>query len=235
MAVCNQQRIRNIHLEKLRKQGRRITMDFNWIWQAVLIVIIGTFLLRIAGRKTISQMTLAETVLMISIGTLIIQPVTSKNVWLSFAVGAILVLTLLAMEYGQLKSDNLEKLITGKSKILIENGSLNEKTMAKLRITVDQLEMNLRQSNVTNIHDVEWATLEPSGNVGFTLKQDAQTATKKDIQQLQQSIQTLMNNQSQLEQLTKTLRETNAQFQQDNIFTEVKNKKHQHEPPEHLQ
>src|SRR5699024_4796218 len=180
---------RNIHLEKLRKQGRRITMDFNWIWQAVLIVIIGTFLLRMAGRKTISQMTLAETVLMIYIGTLIIQPVTSKNVWLSFAVEAILVLTLLAMEYGQLKSDNLEKLINGKSKILIENGNLNEKTMAKLRITVDQLEMNLRQSNVTNIHDVEWATLEPSGNVGFTLKQDAQTATKKDIQQLQQSIQ----------------------------------------------
>jgi len=45
-------------------------MDF--IWKAVVIVLIGTLLLRIAGRKTISEMTLAETVLMISIGTLII-------------------------------------------------------------------------------------------------------------------------------------------------------------------
>src|SRR5699024_12460914 len=97
-------------------------MDVNWIWQAALIVVIGTFLLRIAGRKTISQMTLAESVLMISIGTLIIQPITSKSVWISFAAGLILVLTLLVMEYAQLKSDHLEKLITGKSKILIDNG-----------------------------------------------------------------------------------------------------------------
>lgn len=210
-------------------------MDFNLIWQAVLIVIVGTMLLRVAGRKTISQMTLAETVLMISIGTLIIQPVTSQSVWVSFIVGAILVLTLLVMEYGQLKSDGIEKWITGKSKVVIENGQINERKMAKLRLTVDQLEMNLRQKNVTNISDVEWATLEPSGQLGYTLKQESQPATKKDIQQLQLSVNQLMTSQSQLEQLTKQLNETNTQSTQENIFTEVKNKGHKYAPPEHLQ
>lgn len=210
-------------------------MDFNWIWQAALIVVIGTFLLRIAGRKTISQMTLAETVLMISIGTLLIQPVTSKSVWLSFAVGAVLVITLLVMEYGQLKSDGLEKMITGKSKVLIENGTLNEKTMAKMRITVDQLEMNLRQKNVKSISDIEWATLEPSGKLGFTLKQHAQPATKKDIRQLQDSINQLLTTQMQLKQLTQSLSDTNMQFDQANIFKEVKDKDHSYTPPDHLQ
>lgn len=210
-------------------------MDFNLIWQAALIVIVGTLLLRIAGRKTISQMTLAETVLMVSIGTLIIQPVTSKNVWVSFIIGAVLVLTLLVMEYSQLKSDKLEKLITGKSKVVIENGTINEKEMAKLRLTVDQLEMNLRQNNVTKISDVEWATLEPNGQLGFTLYQEAQPATKKDIQQLQLAINQLVTSQSQLQQLTKHLSETNMQPVKENLFTEVKNKGHQYNPPEHLQ
>lgn len=210
-------------------------MDLNLIWQAVLIVIVGTILLRLAGRKTISQMTLAETILMISIGTLIIQPVTSKNVWVSFVIGAVLVLTLLVMEYGQLKSDGLEKLITGKSKVVIENGQLKENELAKLRLTVDQLEMNLRQKNVTSISDVQLATLEPSGQLGFTLKQEAQPATKKDIQQLQESIHSLMTNQSQLEQLTKQFGETNEEFKKGNIFTEVKNEGHKNTPPEHLQ
>src|SRR5699024_12734172 len=134
-------------------------MDWNLIWQAILIVLIGTLLLRIAGRKTISQMTLAETVLMISIGTLLIQPVTSKSVWASFIVGLVLVLTLLFMEFMQLKVDTLETWITGKAKIVIENGQINEKEMAKLRLTVDQLEMYLRQNNVTSISDVKLATL----------------------------------------------------------------------------
>ncbi|HLS20596.1 MAG TPA: DUF421 domain-containing protein [Bacillota bacterium] len=210
-------------------------MDLNLIWQAILIVVVGTFLLRLAGRKTVSQMTLAEAILMISIGTLLIQPVTSKSVWVSFVIGAVLVATLLFMEYGQLKFDSLERLFTGKSKVVIENGILNEKEMAKLRLTVDQLEMNLRQNNVTSISDVEWATLEPSGQLGLTLKQEAQPATKKDIQQLQESINYLINNQAQLEQMTKQLSQANKEFDKDNIFTEVKNEGHKHQPPEHLQ
>jgi uncharacterized membrane protein YcaP (DUF421 family) len=217
------------------REGNDYFMDFDWIWKAALIVIVGTMLLRIGGRKTISEMTLAETVLMISLGTLLIQPVTSKSVWLSFAVGAVLVLTLLVMEYGQLKSDSLEKLITGKSKILIQNGTLNEKSLAKLRMTVDQLEMKLRQKNVMKISDVQWATLEPNGQVGFTLKQEYQPATKKDMQQLRQSIEKLMTSQLRLEQLNQKLTKMNKQFNQESIFAEVEDKGHKHAPPKHLQ
>ncbi len=210
-------------------------MDFNLIWQAVLIVIVGTSLLRLAGKKTISQMTLGETVLMISFGTLLIQPVTTKNIWVTFIIGAVLVFTLLAMEYGQLKIDWLEKLITGKSKIIIEKGVINEQELAKLRLTVDQLEMHLRQNNVANITDVEWATFEPSGQLGFTLKKEAQPATKKDIQELQQMFQQLTTNHSQLEHFTKQLSELNKEPNQAKLFTEVKNKGHKHTPPNHLQ
>ena len=102
-------------------------MDWHLLWKATIIVIIGTFLLRLSGRKTISEMTLAETVLMISIGTLLIEPVTSNGLWQTFFVGLALVITLLILEYAQLKSNRLEKLITGKSKIIIENGEIKEK------------------------------------------------------------------------------------------------------------
>lgn len=210
-------------------------MDYNLIWQSVLIIIVGTILLRVAGRKTIAQMTLAETILMISIGTLLIQPVTGKNIWITFVVGAILVATLFLMEYGQLKFNSLEKLITGKSKVIIENGVLNENEMAKLRLTVDQLEMQLRQKNVTSMSDVQLATLEPSGQLGFTLKQEAQPASKKDVEILQESINTLMTKQSRLEQLTKQLSEINNDVERENIFTEVKNTGHKSPPPKHLQ
>ena len=198
-------------------------MDVHLIWKAILIVLVGTLLLRIAGRKTVSQMTLAETVLMISLGTLLIQPVVGKNIWLTFGVGVVLVLTLIVLEYVQIKSDALEQLITGKSKILIENGEINEKNLIKLRMTVDQLEMNLRQKNVTNISDVEWATLEPNGQVGFTLKEEAQPVTKKEYQQLQQSIHHLLNTQKVNHQPTQPINHQTKQNQQ-NLFTEVKNK-----------
>ncbi|MBP2258897.1 uncharacterized membrane protein YcaP (DUF421 family) [Virgibacillus campisalis] len=78
-------------------------MDLSFIWKAVLIVVAGTFFLRVAGRKSVSQLTIAQTVLIIAIGTLLIQPVVSKNIWTTFAVAGVLVLTILIMDYVQIK------------------------------------------------------------------------------------------------------------------------------------
>lgn len=168
-------------------------MGFDWIWEPILVVIGGTLLLRMAGRKSISQMTLAQVVIMIGIGSLLIEPVSGDSIWTTLAVGLILVLTLIIMEYVQIKSDKFEKFITGQSKIIIEEGELKEENLRKLRFTVDQLEMKLRQHNVAVISDVRWATLEPNGQVGYELKEEAQPVTKKEFQQLQADVQQLIN------------------------------------------
>ncbi|WP_421803474.1 DUF421 domain-containing protein [Halobacillus salinus] len=133
----------------------------DWIWKAILIILVGTFILRIAGRKSISQMTLSQTVIMIAIGSLLIQPVSGKNIWVTFGVGGVLVLTLVVMEFLQVKVDFFEKYLTGRSVSIIKDGRLQEKEMKKLRLTVDQLEMKCRQQNVTSLRDIQSATLEP--------------------------------------------------------------------------
>ncbi|SER98534.1 Uncharacterized membrane protein YcaP, DUF421 family [Gracilibacillus ureilyticus] len=199
-------------------------MELDWIWKAVLIIIVGTLLLRIAGRKSISQMTLAQTVLMIAIGSLLIQPVAGKSIWVTFGVSAVLIITLIIVEFTQIKSDKFEKFITGKSVTLIEGGTLNEKNLKKFRISVDLLEMLLRQQSVQNINDVEWATLEPNGQLGYILKDEAQPITKRDLNKLI----------TQLEQLQLSL--TNREVQQkQTIFTEVANKGHQKPLGKHLE
>jgi len=205
-------------------------MDWDFVWKSILIVIVGTFLLRIAGRKTVSQMTLAETVIMIAIGSLLIQPVAGKNVWVAFTVGGILVLTLIVMEFIQVKSDGMEKIITGKSKVVIQNGELQEQTLSKLRMTVDQLEMNLRQQNVTNISDVKWATLEPNGQIGFMLKQESQPVTQKDFQQL---IKALEGQREQLEQFKAKM--VTSDSSKETMFSEIKDKDTQKSFPNKLQ
>ncbi|UFU00521.1 DUF421 domain-containing protein [Radiobacillus kanasensis] len=213
-------------------------MQWDFIWKAVLIVLAGTVLLRIAGRKTISQMTLAETVLMIAIGTLLIQPVAGKNIWTTLLAGGILVGTLLVVELLQMKSDTFEKLITGKAKIVIDNGTPYEKNLKKLRLTVDQLEMKLRQMNVSKISDVKLATLEPNGQIGFELKKEARPVTNKDFEEFKQTIINSIPSNSQITNFNETLNLLNKQYKVQNsedLFTEVQNKGHKDTPPKHLQ
>ncbi len=197
-------------------------MDLNLIWQTVLIFLIGTIILRVSGRKSISQMTIPQTVIMIGIGSLLIQPVTGRGLWPTFGVAAILVLSLIITEYVQVKLDKAETVFSGKAVTVIENGILNEKNLRNLRLPVDKLEARLRQTGITAINDVQFATIESSGQLGYTLKEAKQPATKEDIQNLIQFIQSGVLNQS------------NHAIPQNNIFTETIQKESQN-VPRHLQ
>ncbi len=220
-------------------------MDYSLLWKAVIIVIGGTLLLRVAGRKSISQMTLAQVVIMIGLGSLLVQPVVGKNVWATILVGFTLVCTLVALEFIQTKTDFFEKFITGRSKILINNGEIQTQNLKKLRLTVDQLEMALRQQQVSKMSDVQYATLEPNGQVAVLLHQNKQPATKEEIQHLQQEIQSLKQQISNA--LNMNVVPTYQQTQQpmqpgltasihpNNIFEEVANNTHTYEPPDELQ
>lgn len=200
-----------------------LTMDYNLVWQTTLIFAVGTLLLRVGGRKSIAQMTMPETVIMIAFGTLIIQPVTGHGLIPTFVVAAVLIALLLIAEYIQLKSDGSESIISGKSVVVIQNGNINEKNLKKLLLSVDQLETRLRQHGITSISDVQTATLEVSGQLGYTLKPQKQPATKEDIQNLIQMIQ------------NGNVISTNNSQTEDNIFSEVINKGSSSPPPEHLQ
>ncbi|RWZ58111.1 DUF421 domain-containing protein [Halobacillus fulvus] len=201
-------------------------MKMDWIWKAVLIILIGTLILRIAGRKSISQMTLSQTVIMIAIGSLLIQPVAGKNIWVTFGVGGVLVLTLIVMEFAQVKFDFAERFLTGRAIPIIVNGQLQEDNLKKLRFTVDQLEMKLRQQNVHSIPDVESATLEPNGQIGYELKPAKQKATKQDIENLRADIESLIKG------LASNQPPTQAG---GDIFQEVQDRHHKQAPPDRLQ
>jgi len=202
-------------------------MDLHFIWKAIVIVFGGVLILRIAGRKSISQLTVAQTVMMVAVGSLIIQPVGDRSIWITMLITFLLVVYLVLIEYMVLKSNALERFFYGQSIIVVENGQLNEHNLKKLRLTVDMLELRMRQESIENISDLKWATIESNGKLGYLLKTEKKHATKEDIQLLISMIQDLSANQPI--QTTETQLTT-----EENIFTEVKNKKHASEPPEHL-
>ncbi|SDI26459.1 DUF421 domain-containing protein [Natribacillus halophilus] len=181
--------------------------------QAVIIYVGGTTILRISGRRSISQMTIPQTAIMIGIGSLMIQPLTGNGTWWTLAIAFVLILCLIATEILQIKFNRAENVISGKAVPVIENGTLHEKNLKKLLLPVDKLEARLREAGIASMEDVEMATIESSGQLGYTLKPGKQPATKEDIQNLVQLVQ---NGQS-----------TNANTQetmQNDIFTETENK-----------
>jgi uncharacterized membrane protein YcaP (DUF421 family) len=158
----------------------------DWIWKSALLIFSGMILLRIAGRKSVSQMTVATTVIMISIGTTIVQPIANNHLWRAIGSAAVFIVILLIMEYLQVKLDWLERLMNGRATILIENGFVVSQNLRAVRMTVDQVEMQLRQKGISNIGDVKFATLESNGQIGYELMQHAKPVTIGDLERLLQ-------------------------------------------------
>ncbi|WP_428910846.1 DUF421 domain-containing protein [Niallia sp. Krafla_26] len=192
--------------------------DLHWIWQTILIFYIGRFILRIAGRKSISQMTITQVVVMVGIGSLLIQPVSGKGLSRTFGIALLIIILMVLTEYIEMKFDLMETISTGKAKMVIENGQINTENLRKLRMSVDRLETRLRQVGVSSIEDVKYATIEVSGQIGYELKENKKTMTKEDfnllmneISGLKKSLGVYTNTQSFENQVT-------------NIFEEVKTK-----------
>ncbi|WP_246050090.1 DUF421 domain-containing protein [Aquibacillus sediminis] len=204
-------------------------LDLHFIWKAIIVVLGGVLILRLAGRKSISQLTVAQTVMMIAVGSLIIQPVGDRNIWITMAITFLMVITLLFIEYIVIKSDTIETLIYGKSLLVVEDGQIIESNLKKLRLTVDMLEVRLRQQNIQSISDLQWATIESNGQLGYMLKPDKNYATKEDINMLKSLIELNLSNLPTETEATK-----NQTTGSDDIFNEIKNRKHKQKPKEYL-
>lgn len=192
-------------------------MELNWLIKSILIFVIGTFILRLGGRKSISQMTISQTIVMIGLGSLLVQPVANKGLFVTFCVALVLVIFMIISELLQLNLDILETFISGKAVIIIEDGIVNLKNLKKLRLTIDKLETRLRQVGISSIDDVKHATIEVSGQLGYELKDNKKPLTREDFMILMDGILEFKDGVA--------INKLNHNNPKNNIFKEINEKK----------
>ena len=79
------------------------------------------------------------------------------------------------------KEQNSSRFFEGKSTVLIKDGKILEDNLKKEKYTSDELLELLRGKSAFSIAEVEFAVLEPSGELNVLLKKDSQPLTAKDI------------------------------------------------------
>jgi len=148
---------------------------------AVVMIIVGFVAMRIVGRKSLSKMTIAQSVIMIAIGSILVEPVKQKDVSLTIISIFIFVVVLVILEWLTYYSEKFEKWFIGDRKIIIENGIVNQKNIRRLRMTNDILEMTLRTKGISDPEHVKKATLEANGHIGYELKDDFKNINRKEF------------------------------------------------------
>jgi uncharacterized membrane protein YcaP (DUF421 family) len=156
----------------------------NIVAMGFVLVAAGTVLLRLSGKKSVSELTLASTVVLFMLGEILSAPLMSDSLWETVLAIAACLAALVLLELLQFKMSWLRRLLTGGPMKLIENGRIVEANLRKLRMSNEELAMRLREQNAQRVKDVQTATMETNGKVTVELKPHAKPVTVGDLEKL---------------------------------------------------
>ncbi|MBW7475426.1 DUF421 domain-containing protein [Paenibacillus oenotherae] len=151
--------------------------------RTLLAVVVLFIMTKALGKRQVSQLSLFEYITGITIGSLAAyisldldarwyMGIVSLGVWVAVSVG---------IEFLQIKSKKARDFIDGKGTVLIKQGMVLEDNLKKERLTTDELLEQLRKKNVFKFADVEFAMMEPSGDINVLVTKENQPLTAKHL------------------------------------------------------
>ncbi|WP_282171386.1 DUF421 domain-containing protein [Cytobacillus firmus] len=152
--------------------------------RSILFVGVLFVITKLIGKKQISELSFFEYVSGITIGSIAGEIIMGlDNHWASGIVSIMIFgLVTLFADMLALKSKSFRDFFEGKGTIFIKDGKILEDNLKKERYSIDDLSSLLRQKNVFKAADVEFAVLEPRGDLSIMLKKENQPLTPKDLQ-----------------------------------------------------
>ena len=149
----------------------------------MVLYIVITFSLRLMGKRQLGELQPSELVVTILISNIAAIPVEDSS--MPMLMGIVPILTLVSLDVivssVMLKSSKFRKLMIGSPRIIVSEGKVLQKEMKKLRYTVDDLTAAMREQQIFDLNEIQYAIVETTGKINFLQKKDYQTATKKDV------------------------------------------------------
>ena len=155
----------------------------NIVIRVLILYILVLVTMRLMGKREIGQMQPFELVVAIMIADLAAVPMGDTGIPITNGIIPILVLLLIQLVISliNLKSIWGRKIICGVPTILIFRGRIDEKLMKKEKFTINELQERLREKDVFNIGDVEYAILETSGELSVIQKPEKRNTIPEDF------------------------------------------------------
>lgn len=138
---------------------------------------------RIMGKREIGKLSIFDLVVSVMIAEIAVFSIEDPDMPLVKGIVPMLLLVMaqILTSFISLKSKSFRDLIDGKPSIIIEKGKINEREMKRQRYNFDDLLTQLREKNITNIADVEFAVLETTGKLSVQKKIEKEPVTPQDL------------------------------------------------------
>ncbi len=157
-------------------------MGISFVRTIILYVMV-IFAMRIMGKRTLGEMHPTEMVVSIMISDLATVPMQSKSTPLFDGIIPIFTIVVLELVFAflVLKSRAVRRVLVGRSCNIVKNGKMLEKEMANLRVTVEDVEEQIRIGGYTSLKEIAEVIMETNGQISIVPKGVNRPVTTEDL------------------------------------------------------
>jgi len=122
---------------------------------------------RIVGRRQLSDLEAFDLILLVVLGDLVQQGITQSD---QSVTGTLIVISTIALlsvgvSWVSFRSRPVRRLTEGEPIVLVQDGRAIERNMRRERITIEDIQQEARQCQITSVADLRWAILENDGKI----------------------------------------------------------------------
>jgi uncharacterized membrane protein YcaP (DUF421 family) len=129
-------------------------------------------LMRVIGRRELSSLAPFDLFLLVVLGDAIQQGLTQDDYSVLGAILAVSTFAILQLlvSYTSFRFPRLRPVLQGEPIVIVQDGRPIERNLKRERMTVGEVLEEARLQQITSLDQIEWAVLEPSGNISFIQK-----------------------------------------------------------------
>jgi uncharacterized membrane protein YcaP (DUF421 family) len=142
-------------------------------------------IVRVLGKREIGNTSAFDLIVALILGE-VVDEIIYGDVTILQGVIAIGVVAIwhLVNSWASFKSEIIDKITGAPPTVLVKNGQIQRKNLAKERLNEDELLSELRMMGVDDVKEVKQATLEPNGKVSVLQEDWAKPVQRQDLTEL---------------------------------------------------
>ena len=153
------------------------------IMRALVSLVVLFFVTKMLGKKQVSQLSVFDYVIGISIGNFAAEMTTDLDIPYINGVLSVLIFGIVAylVSYFTMKSIKLRRFFMGTPTMIIQNGKILIDNMRKVKLDINDLLEECRTEGYFDISQIEYALMEANGHISILPKGENLPVTIKDM------------------------------------------------------
>ena len=146
----------------------------------VTMIIIGYLVLRVIGKRTLSEMSIFHVFLVLILANVLASPIRA-DYFAELIIPTLIIIAAFYLHSYLTRTNKFWKKIKAEPIVLVRHGNIDENGLNKAKMTISETLAELRVKGYSHVKDVEFAILEETGKISVIPNAAKRPASPQDL------------------------------------------------------